>query len=61
MAQNTNKQQARKKKSKGIFVRGIKPSTKDWLSQQVNPDDPSVPAVIRKIVEKHKRKATRES
>lgn len=40
-----------------FFVRGIRPTTADWLRAQVSEDAPSVPAVIRDIVEEKRRKA----
>jgi hypothetical protein len=40
---------------KPVFLRGLKPSTKDWLDKQINRDTPSRPAVVREIVERARR------
>lgn len=39
----------------------VKPGTADWLRRQVNRDQPSVPAVIREIVEEAQRRAEAKS
>lgn len=41
---------------KPIFLRGLKPSTKKWIDQQINEDEPTRPAVVRRIVEEEKRR-----
>lgn len=46
-------------KRKGIFVR-IKPGTLDWLRERVNDDEPSVPAVVREIIEEERRRQTQK-
>lgn len=42
------------RKANKFHVR-VKPGTAEWLWNQVNEDAPSVPAVIREIVEDKKR------
>jgi hypothetical protein len=58
MAQNDGKNQSIDKKNKPVFVRGIKPSTKEWLNQQINDDEPSLPKVVKRIVEDEHRRQT---
>lgn len=51
---------AKDKHKKPIFVRGIRPSTKEWLQGKVDRDSPSVPKVVKKIVEdEHRREIER--
>lgn len=50
MSQNGPKNKAATDK-KPIFVRGVKPSTKEWLQSKINEDAPSVPKVVKNIVE----------
>lgn len=56
MSQNDKKGQPKKKKYNGVLVRGIKPSTVDWLEKQKNEDKPTKPAVIREIIEQERRR-----
>lgn len=56
MAQKDEKRQPKKKKYNGVLVRGIKPSTVEWLDRQKNDDEPTKPAVIRRIIEDERRR-----
>jgi hypothetical protein len=58
MAQNDSKNQSVDKKNKPVFIRGIKPSTKEWLNEQINADEPSLPKVVKRIVEDEHRRQT---
>ena len=41
---------------KPVFVRGIQPSTKEWLQSKVDDDSPSIPKVVKKILEEEHRR-----
>ncbi len=56
MSQNGTKNNPTEKKNKPVFVRGIKPSTKEWLDKKVDADAPSIPRVIKRIVEEEHRR-----
>ena len=45
---------------KPVFVRGIQPSTKEWLQGKVDDDSPSIPRVVKKIVEDQHRREIEE-
>jgi len=61
MAQNAKKRHVDAKKVKPVFVRGLKPSTAKWLREQIDDDNPSLPKVVKKIVEdEHRRKTERK-
>ena len=55
MSQNSSKNKPDVNK-KPVFVRGIQPSTKEWLESKVDRDSPSVPKVVKKIVEEEHRR-----
>ena len=48
------------KKNSAVCVR-MKPGMLDWLRERVNDDEPSVPAVTRKILEDEKRRQTQNA
>jgi len=58
MAQNDSKNQSVDKKNKPVFVRGIQPSTKRWLEDQKDEDAPTLPKVVKRIVEDVHRERT---
>lgn len=41
---------------KPVFVRGIRPSTKEWLNTQIDRDAPTIPKVVKRIVEDEHRR-----
>jgi hypothetical protein len=55
MSQNGAKNKSGNNK-KPVFVRGIQPSTKEWLQSKVDPDAPSIPRVVKRIVENEHRR-----
>ncbi len=55
MSQNGTKNKSPENK-KPVFVRGLQPSTKRWLQRKVNEDQPSIPKVVKKIVEDEHRR-----
>ena len=55
MSQNRPKNKPAPNK-KPVFVRGILPSTKEWLQGKVDDDAPSLPKVVkRELEEAHRR------
>ena len=45
---------------KPVFVRGIKPSTKEWLQGRVDDDAPSLPKAVKRELEEAHRRALEE-
>jgi hypothetical protein len=56
MPRKGTKGQPKDKKYNGVLVRGLKPSTVDWLEKQKDRDKPTKPAVIREIIEQERRR-----
>lgn len=56
MSQNKTKDNPTPDKNKPVFLRGLKPSTREWLQTKKDEDAPTVPRVVKRIVEDEHRR-----
>lgn len=57
MSQNNEKNHKAPQK-KPIFLRGLLPSTQEWIDRQIDKDAPSRPKVVKRILEEQQRQQT---